>query len=321
MILNPIIPIWLMLIISILIIGYIIKQNKKINKKSLLRISVVIILFIINLRPMLRTNDAPISANNLNVLFVIDTTLSMNAEDMPKAENRLEQVKKDCEYIMKKIGGANYSLITFDNKSKIITPFTTDSMMIKNFVKVMKSIDEMYANGSELNVPQSDMLKTLKKIREKNDNLNIVFYMSDGELTKDAKLKSYSDIKEYVDNGAVLGYGTEKGGYMQYVDYNGKKQYVTYYDDDYRTQKGVSKMDEGNLKQIAKDINVEYVNMEKQSNIDSVLKDISKSTHSKITDSNQESYDDLYFIFVPPLTIILFLIYKEYKEEYSLWKK
>lgn len=321
MILKPIIPIWLMLIISIALIAYIIYKNKKINKKSILRLCLIIILFVINLRPMLKTNDVNISTANLNVLFVVDTTLSMNAEDMKNSDTRMEQLKKDCEYIVKAFPSANYSLISFSNDSKIQIPFTTDKTMLLNSVDVLHAIDELYANGSSLNTPQKDMLKVLKNAKEKNDNLNILFFMSDGEITSDEKLKSYEDIKEYVDNGAVLGYGTEKGGYMKYIDYDDKEVYVTYYDSNYDEKKGISKLDEDNLKSIAKDIKIDYINMDKQSNIDSLIKEINKKATSKISDEKQVALDDIYYIFVIPLLIVLFLIYKEYKEEYSLWKK
>ncbi len=318
MILKPIIPIWLMLIISIALIAYIIYKNKKINKKSILRLSLILILFIINLRPMLKTGDVNISTANLNILFVVDTTLSMNAEDMKNSETRMDHVKEDCEYIVKAFPSANYSLISFSNDSKIQIPFTTDKTMLLNSVSVLHAIDELYANGSSLNTPQKDMLKVLKNAKEKNDNLNILFFISDGEITGDDKLKSYENIKEYVDDGAILGYGTEKGGYMKYIDYDDKEVYVTYYDSNYNEKKGVSKLDKDNLEKIAKDIKIDYINMDKQSNIDGLIKEINKKATSKISDDKQTALDDIYYIFVIPLLIILFLIYKEYKEEYSL---
>lgn len=318
MILNPIIPIWLISILTIALIAYIVWFNKKINKKVILRISIIIMLFIINLRPMVRSNNVKSSTSNLNILFVIDTTLSMNAEDVDHSKTRLEQVKKDCEYIINKFPDSNYSLITFNNKSKVQMPFTSDRSMVLNSINILQSINELYANGSSLNTPQKDMLKILKNGKDKNSNLNILFYISDGEITDDSKLSSFKDIKEYVDNGAVLGYGTSDGGYMKYIDYNDEEVYVTYYDKNYNEKKGVSVIDEDNLNSIADDIGIKYVNMKKQSNIDSIIKDINKNANSQMSDDTKDAYDDLYFIFVLPLLVLLILLYKEYKEEYSL---
>ena len=54
-----------------------------------------------------------------------------------------------------------------------------------------------------------------------------------------------------------------------YKDYpEDNSSYIYYYDEDYNTQIALSKIDEKNLNQIASDINVDYVRMEKTSNID-----------------------------------------------------
>ena len=46
----------------------------------------------------------------------------------------------------------------------------------------------------------------------------ILFFISDGEITSEEKLSSFSSIKKYVDDGAVLGYGTSSGGKMKITD-------------------------------------------------------------------------------------------------------
>ena len=103
MIVNPIIPIWLMVIISVSLIILVLynKQIKEIilntqsnerteRQKSLLKnyiisatikISAIILLFIINLRIMLPNGDGKLMNSDYNVLFVIDTSVSMRALD------------------------------------------------------------------------------------------------------------------------------------------------------------------------------------------------------------------------------------------------
>ena len=74
--LFPIIPIWIMLIICISLIIYII-----IKKRDLLQILIIILLFVINLRIMIPSNNSKTIKNDLDILFVIDNTISMNALD------------------------------------------------------------------------------------------------------------------------------------------------------------------------------------------------------------------------------------------------
>ena len=58
----------------------------------------------------------------------------------------------------------------------------------------------------------------------------------------------------------------------------------------------VSKIDENNLNSIAKDLNIEYIYMDKQSNINKKLKDIGKKSNEERQDSlsnyeNMGNYD------------------------------
>ena len=48
-----------------------------------------------------------------------------------------------------------------------------------------------------------------------------VFFITDGEITNNDSLESFSKASKYIDYGAVLGYGTKEGGKMYpKSDYN-----------------------------------------------------------------------------------------------------
>ena len=84
--LNPIIPIGLMVVISIALISVTIfvnlksKKNKKVN--ILLRIIAILLLFTMNLRPMVYIGEEEVILNDLDVLLVVDTPISMHGNDM-----------------------------------------------------------------------------------------------------------------------------------------------------------------------------------------------------------------------------------------------
>ena len=252
----PIIPIWVMLIICIILIIYIIKNNNK----NINQILVVVLIFLINLRIMIPSHNSQILANNLDVLFVVDNTISMNAEDYDGNNTRLFAVKKDCKYIIKRLAGARFSLITFNNTAKIITPYTKDFNITSEAIDIIEPIDELYAKGSSLNTPLETILESLKSSEEKGDKIRILFYISDGEITDDSSLKSYNSVAKYVNDGAVLGYGTTKGGYMKTKSrWDETEEYIMDYSD-YKYDKAISKIDEKNLKSIANDIKIDYIN-------------------------------------------------------------
>lgn len=319
MIINPIINIWIMLGVCIFII--IIGISKK-NKHDIITKTIIsILLFMINLRIMMPSSDAKISSNNLDVLFVIDNTISMAAEDYNGNKTRLEGVKNDCKYIIEKLSGSKFSVITFSNSSKIDIPFTNDTDAVSNFINSLCVMSSLYAKGSTLNTPIKDMQYDLENSAKNTSRKRVVFYISDGEITNDEKLESYSDLKENIDYGAVLGYGTDKGGKMK-VKVSSFNETTDYLVDNtqstYPYPKAISKIDEKNLKQIANDLEIKYVNMEKTSNVDIILKEIDSNIKKDSKRIDINAYDDTYYVFAIMLTIVLIFELINYKRRIAI---
>lgn len=312
MIINPIIPIWLMGIICVTLLF--LKRKGKFN--YIRQILFIVLLFVINLRIMVLGNDASNISNNVDILFVIDNTISMLAEDYNGNDRRIDAVKEDCKYIMEQFPGASFSVVSFDNSVKKMMPFTVDNGMALQAIEVLNGQTEYYANGTSLN----DVMKELNDIlKNERETYKIIFFISDGEVINSEELDSYSNLKKYVDGGAVLGYGTTAGGAMRPLKYAGDKdtpEYMYYYDEDYNSIKAISKIDESNLKQIASDLGVKYVHMTKKSKIDSQIdklqSEISKSLVYSENDS-KNGYKETYYWLAIPLVILLIFDYIYYK--------
>ena len=306
----PIIPIPIMSVICIVLIIILAKNIKK----NVIQVLIVFLLFFINLRVMLPTNKSTTVSNNLDVLFVIDTTISMNALDYNGDNTRLSGVKDDCKYIIEKLSGSRFSVLTFDNSTKLLMPFTTDNNMAVNAIEPLSPVTELYAKGTTLNKPLDDMEDILKSAVKKDDSRNIVvFFISDGEITDDSSLKSFASLKKYIADGAVLGYGTTSGGYMkEYDKYTEKEKYI-----EYDFKKAVSKIDEKNLKKLASDMGISYIHMDKQSRIDSKLEKLKNETANKVSKTDKSSFKDTYFILMIPLLVLLMLMFKKYKRRIS----
>lgn len=313
MIISPIIPIWLMLI-GCIGFGFFIVKNKCHWK---IKIAIVILLFVIDLRIKIPSNDVKVMSSNLDVLFVIDNTISMVAEDYNGNTPRMEAVRDDCEYIMEELSGARFAVITFRHDSQILVPYTNDSDMALEAIDALKIADEYYSRGSSPNDVIDEMKKVLNGSKNKSDRKQIVFFISDGEITNGDKLSSFQELKKLIDGGAVLGYGTESGGYMKVIDsYTNREKYM--YDETsslYPYPKAVSKIDQGNLKKIANDIGVQYIYMSNQSNLKENLKDIKESFEKGIGTSSISSYIDIYYIFTIPLILLLVYEFIDYKRK------
>lgn len=335
MIVNPIIPIWLMTIICVILIILIIyskqlkekitnKQNneKTIRQKNLIKqyiinasikVSIVVLLFIINLRFMIPNGETMAINSDLSVLFVIDTSISMRALDYNGNKERFERVINDCCYIVDELSSCKFSIITFGDEARKVIPFTTDTDMVQAELKAINLEDDYYAKGSSMNLVKNTLEQTLKeeKQRQNGNSKFVIFFVSDGEITKEGEvLESFSNIEQYTSNGAVMGYGTSAGGKMvsrAYADdTNSDYYYLYYYDDNYNRVAAISKLDETNLKKIASDIGIDYIQMSKTSNINYKLSDIKQQiSNSQTTEEKISSYKDIYYYFAVPLVILL----------------
>ena len=139
---DPIIPIWLMLILCV---GMAFLKRRK-RSAYIRQIAAIILIFLINLRIMVPSSNVETSVRKLDtyVLFVVDDTISMLAQDYAGDTERLTAVKKDCEHIVDEMDGAKFAVITFNNSANLISPYSDDS----NFAKsVLDSIYPSLANG------------------------------------------------------------------------------------------------------------------------------------------------------------------------------
>lgn len=314
MILNPIIPLWLMGIICVVLLCF--KRKGIFN--YIRQIVMIVIIFVINMRIMIHSGEVNNMTNNVDILFIIDNTISMLAEDYDDGDRRIDAVKEDCKSIMKEFTGASFSVAMFDNNIKRVTPYTTDVNMVTQAIEVIECQSYFYAKGTSLNEIMSKVSPVLENNR---DTYKIVFFISDGEVINGDKLKSHSGLAKYADNGAVLGYGTEKGGKMRARAYAGDEdtpEILYYYDGSGEKKVGISKIDEGNLKLIAKDLGVNYVNANSYANVEETVnkikKDIGKSAKLEQGDS-KAGYKETYFYFVAALVVVLAFDYIYYKKK------
>ena len=300
----PILPIWLMAIISIVYIILIIKTK---NKYQLInRILIIVLLFIINLRFMISGGKQEVYQSNYDIFLVVDNTISMVAEDYQGTNRRIDAVKEDLKYILDKLPSSNYSVITYDNSSYIRAPLTTDRDTIDVIIDTMSVKLSYYATGSTISIFKDDLEYLLNNSKKKGDHKRIVFIVSDGENTSKEKIESLSSLKGLVDGGAVLGYGTLEGGYMQELPYSSakKKEYILDKRNSYPYPKAISKIDENTLKKFASELGIEYVHMNKQTDIDNLLYKI--ISNSQLNESSSlDNYQDTYFPFAIVLTVLL----------------
>lgn len=305
MITKPLIPLFIIIPLLVIILGATIfaSVRKKVPAAekigTIARISIVLVLvFLINMRFMKISYDQNVQMNNLDIMFVLDTTISMWADD-GYSGSRIDSAIKDAEYIMDKMDGSNFSLIRFDNRGQILSPFTQDSSNVRDAFITIKAPVYSYANGSNLNAPYEEMSDLLVSSSKKENRMSVVFFMTDGEVTDGSEMLDYSELRGLTESGAVLGYGTEKGGEM-YV-----KDQALHVMDTSTGDYAVSKIDEENMKALASELGIEYIHMTKTENISATLEKIKAASSTTIDKTKLANYTDIYYIFTIPLILML----------------
>ncbi|MBR4515354.1 MAG: VWA domain-containing protein [Lachnospiraceae bacterium] len=305
MITKPILPpVVLAIILALLFAGVlvsIIRRKNSLIKKLLSafrNFMIFALIFVILLRPMNRRFDMDLELKNIDVLFVVDTTISMWATDYGNGRTRIRGVSDNAAYIMQELSGSNFGLIRFDNRSQILAPFTQDMDNVDDAFATLREPDRYYARGSSPNVVYDDLEKMLISSSEKEDRMTVLFFITDGEITSDDEtLRSFAELSQYVDGGAVLGYGTKDGATMQ--DANG-----TIRDPDTGSN-AISRIDEDNLRKIAEDLDIDYIHMMDDKNVTYLLETIKSGSVSYVGSEDAYIYDDTYFWYVIPLVALL----------------
>jgi Ca-activated chloride channel family protein len=276
------------------------------------QILIVLILFAINLRPMYISDEVKVIRQKLNCycIIVLDDTLSMNAEDVPGFEEdrprtRMDRAKEDIEYIQKNLVGAKFCIIDFNNDVNLICPFTDDNKYIKDSVDAIKPIVDYHATGTNINCCKKLLGQMINDAKLLNDGHVVVFFLSDGENTDDHRLDNFSDIAQGIEGGAIMGYGTTKGGQMQYYDELHDEWVLVQDKRDYPYEPAISKIDEKNLKSLSLDLGIEYVHMDDPEDLDGTIENIMKLLDAETEETTEYGYADIYYWFVIPLAALV----------------
>jgi Ca-activated chloride channel family protein len=294
-------------------------KGRPVITKWLRRAALPVLLALLALGPSLPVGSPVPGAQNLDVIFAVDTTASMGSEDYAGNKLRLDGVKHDLLALSRGLAGAHLELITFDSTANVVLPFTTNTTTFTSAVQTMEREVYSYSSGSAIDKPIDLLSQQLKNSQSSHpERSRLLFYLGDGEQTSNAPVKSFATLAPYLSGGAVLGYGTLKGAKI--VKYSGTGNasatdsygpYVTTIDPKTNTFiPAISKLDETALKKIAGQIAQIYQNRNNGGQINSLLK-ASKSQHLIDTSIRSSRYLNLYWLFAIPFAGLLFWEWKD----------
>jgi Ca-activated chloride channel family protein len=166
----------------------------------------IVSLIIALVNPKIGTKLETVKREGVDVVFAIDVSKSMLAEDI--APNRLEKAKQLTSQIIKNLVSDRVGIIAYAGKAFPQLPITTDYASARMFLQNMNT-DMLSSQGTAID-EAIQLSRTYYDDKQQTNRVLII--ISDGEdhnnLSKDvAEAAAEEGIKIY-----TIGVGTEKGG-------------------------------------------------------------------------------------------------------------
>ncbi|NVN96471.1 MAG: VWA domain-containing protein [Bacteroidetes bacterium] len=313
---NPV-YLYLLLIIPLLIVWYIFKNNKsfaeiqfssfspfKNVKKTLkqrmyhllfvLRLLVISLLIIVLARPQSSLSKRNVSIEGIDIVLAYDISSSMLAEDFKP--NRLEAGRDVGLQFINGRPNDRIGLVIFSGEAFTQCPLTSDHGVLKNlFLSVKTGIIE---DGTAL----GDGLATaVSRIKDSKAISKVIILMTDGvsnmgsvDPLSAADIAKLFGIRVY-----TIGIGT-----TGVAPYPFKTPFGIQY------QNMEVKIDEALLKQISKTTNGNYYRATSKTKLENIFNEIDKLEKSKIdvTEFHKKSEEFLYFILLAAFLLIVEII-------------
>jgi Ca-activated chloride channel family protein len=164
-------------------------------------------------------NEAALSENknSVDVLFIIDVSLSMNATDVfPSRINRMQDI---LLRIAPDLSGNRVGIIVFAGSAFSYCPMTTDITAFADYVNAI-GVDMIGKKGTDISTAFNKATATLSSTKLLKNR--VVVFISDGEDHESSKLQKIdADV-------VVWGIGTNEGGPIYFGEENSKSAgYVT----------------------------------------------------------------------------------------------
>ena len=206
-----------------------------------------LILGLVN--PKIGTKMETIKREGIDIVFAIDVSKSMLAEDV--APNRLEKSKQIVSQIINQLGNDRIGIVAYAGSAFPVLPITTDYSVSKMFLQSMNTT-MVSSQGTSLD----DAIKLSSTYFDKgNKTSKLLILISDGEDHSEGATDAAAEANKNGMKIIAIGVGTEKGGPIP-LKQNGV---VQSFKRDNNNEVVITKLNQESLKEIAKATKGGYV--------------------------------------------------------------
>jgi len=262
-------------------------------------ISLAISLLVIALvNPKMGTKLETVKREGVDVVFAIDVSKSMLAEDI--APNRIEKSKQLVTQIINNLGSDRIGIIAYAGSAYPQLPITTDYSSAKLFLSQMNT-NMLSSQGTAI----SEAIELAKTYYNDEEQTNrVLFIISDGE----DHVGESSNIAEQANQEGIqiftIGVGETTGGPIP-LKRNG---IVQSYKKNQNGETVITKLDEETLQDIASEANGEYIFGKNTSDVTEKVKEILNGMNKKEFEAKQfADFKDQFQWFLGAGLLLLFL--------------
>ena len=181
------------------------RSNFKLNLKLVLELFVILFLSIALANPKIGTELKSINREGVDIVFAIDVSKSMLAEDV--APNRLTRSKRIISEIINSLSSDRVGIVAYAAQAIPQVPLTTDFASVKNFLQVIDT-DMLSSQGTSID---SALNLSVNFFDQNSDTNRVLILISDGEDHDDIPDSIINLISENNINLITIGVGQEAG--------------------------------------------------------------------------------------------------------------
>ena len=194
------------------------------NIKWILECMIFILLVIAYARPQFGEEIQQVQRSGIEMVFAIDTSLSMLTEDIKP--NRLDLAKKTLKRILDQSIGHKIGLVAFAGSAALISPITSDYSALAMYIDAI-STSLIQTQGTRFTQALLTASEGFKKDQEETEDSNssqVIIIISDGEDNEPGALEV---VKKLASEGLhiyTMAIGTKKGAPIPIRDDQGQIQ-------------------------------------------------------------------------------------------------
>jgi Ca-activated chloride channel family protein len=181
------------------------RSNFKLNLKLILELFIILFLCIALANPKIGTELKSINREGVDIVFAIDVSKSMLAEDI--APNRLVRSKRIISEIINSLSSDRVGIVAYAAQAIPQVPLTTDFASVKNFLQIIDT-DMLSSQGTSID---SALNLSVNFFDQNSDTNRVLILISDGEDHDDIPDSLIKLISENNINLITIGIGQEAG--------------------------------------------------------------------------------------------------------------